>query len=121
MTFGGTIEAMLEAEMDEHLGYEPYERTDSTDSRNGKKSKTIRSNYGEMDIKVPQDRESTFKPKVIQKHKKDISAIEGKIIAMYAKGLTTRQISGQIDDIYGFEVSEGMVFLPWYLPSKLGP
>lgn len=106
---GGTIEAMLEAEMNGHLGYEPYERTDSTDSRNGKKSKTIRSKYGEMDIKVPQDRESTFEPKVVQKHQKDISSIEGKIIAMYAKGLTTRQISDQIDDIYGFEVSEGMV------------
>lgn len=106
---GGTIEAMLEAEMDEHLGYEPYERTDSIDSRNGKKSKTIRSKYGEMDIKVPQDRESTFEPKIVQKRQKDISSIEGKIIAMYAKGLTTRQISDQMDDIYGFEVSEGMV------------
>jgi transposase-like protein len=106
---GGTIEAMLEAEMDEHLGYEPYERTDCTNSRNGKKNKTIRSKYGEMDIKVPQDRESSFELKVVQKHQKDISEIEGKIIAMYAKGLTTRQISDQMDDIYGFEVSEGLV------------
>jgi transposase-like protein len=106
---GGTIQSMLEAEMDDHLGYAPYERTDSTNARNGKKSKTIRSSYGEMDIDVPQDRESTFEPKVVQKRQKDISGIEKKIIAMYAKGLTTRQISDQIQDIYGFEVSEGMV------------
>jgi putative transposase len=106
---GGTIQSMLEAEMDEHLGYEPYERTDSTNARNGKKSKTIRSKYGEMDIEVPQDRESSFEPKIVQKRQKDISGIEEKIIIMYAKGLTTRQISEQIQEIYGFEVSEGMI------------
>jgi transposase-like protein len=106
---GGTIQSMLESEMDDHLGYAPYERTDSTNARNGKKSKTIRSKYGEMEIDVPQDRESSFEPKVVQKRQKDISAIEDKIIAMYAKGLTTRQISEQIEDIYGFEVSEGLV------------
>lgn len=106
---GGTIQSMLEAEMDEHLGYEPYERTDNTNARNGKKSKTIRSKYGEMDIDVPQDRESTFEPKIVQKRQKDISGIEEKIIAMYTKGLTTRQISDQVEDIYGFQVSEGMI------------
>lgn len=106
---GGTIESMLQSEMDELLGYAPYERTNSTNARNGKKSKTIRSKYGEMDIDVPQDRESTFEAKIVQKRQKDISGIEEKIIAMYAKGLTTRQISDQIEDIYGFEVSEGMV------------
>lgn len=62
-----------------------------------------------MDIDVPQDRESTFEPKIVRKRQKDISGIEDKIIAMYEKGLTTRQISEQIEDIYGFEVSEGMV------------
>lgn len=106
---GGTIQSMLEAEMDDHLGYAPYERADNTNARNGKKSKSIRSKYGEMDIDVPQDRESSFEPKVVRKRQKDISGIEDKIIAMYAKGLTTRQISEQIKDIYGFEVSEGMV------------
>ncbi len=106
---GGTIQSMLEAEMDDHLGYAPYERTDTPNARNGKKSKTIRSKYGETDIEVPQDRESTFEPKVVRKRQKDISGIEDKIIAMYARGLTTRQISDQIEDIYGFEVSEGMV------------
>ncbi|URZ16541.1 IS256 family transposase ISCth4 [Clostridium felsineum DSM 794] len=106
---GGTIQSMLEGEMDEHLGYEPYERAETTNSRNGKKQKRIRSKYGEMNIDVPQDRESSFEPKIVQKHQKDISGIEEKIISMYAKGLSTRQISEQIEDIYGFEVSEGMV------------
>lgn len=106
---GSTIQSMLEAEMDEHLGYKPYERTDSTNSRNGTKPKTIRSSYGETEIDVPQDRESTFEPKIVKKRQKDISSIEQKIIAMYAKGLTTRQISDQNEEIYGFEVSEGMV------------
>jgi transposase-like protein len=106
---GGTIQSMLEAEMDNHLGYAPYERTDNLNSRNGKKSKTIRSKYGEMEIDVPQDRNSSFEPKVVEKRQKDISGIEDKIIAMYSKGLSTRQISDQIEDIYGFQVSEGMV------------
>lgn len=57
---GGTIQSMLEAEMDDHLGYAPYERTDTSNARNGKKSKTIRSKYGETNIDVPQDRESSF-------------------------------------------------------------
>lgn len=106
---GGTIGNMMEAELDSHLGYEPYERTSNANSRNGHKSKTIRSKYGEMDIQVPQDRESSFEPQVVRKRQKDVSHIDDKIIAMYAKGLSTRQISEQIEDIYGFEVSESMV------------
>jgi len=106
---GGTIQSMLEAEMDNHLGYEPYERSESSNARNGKKSKTVRSKYGEMEIEVPQDRESSFQPEIVKKRQKDISQIEEKIIAMYARGLSTRQISEQIEDIYGFEVSEGLV------------
>ena len=106
---GGTIENMLEAEMDNHLGYEPYERTSNSNARNGRKSKTVRSKYGEFDIEVPQDRESSFEPQIVKKRQKDISHIEDKIISMYAKGLSTRQISEQIEDIYGFEVSEGLI------------
>ena len=106
---GGTIQSMLEAEMDQHLGYEPYERSENENSRNGTKPKKIRSTYGETQIDVPQDRNSSFEPQIVKKRQKDISSIEQKIIAMYARGMSTRQISDQIDDIYGFEVSEGMV------------
>ena len=106
---GGTIQSMLEAELDEHLGYEKYEHAYSGNSRNGSKPKTLRSQYGEIPISVPQDRNSEFEPKIVPKRKKDISDIENKIISMYAKGMSTRQISDQIEEIYGFEVSEGMV------------
>ena len=105
----GTIQEMLEAEMDDHLGYEKYERSTEPNYRNGTKSKRVRSKYGEFEVDVPQDRESTFEPKIVPKRKKDISSIDNKIIAMYAKGMTTRQISDTIEDIYGFEVSEGMI------------
>jgi transposase-like protein len=106
---GGTIKGMMEAEMDAHLGYERHERSDNSNARNGYKTKRIQSKYGETMIPVPQDRESTFEPKVVPKRQKDISQIDEKIIAMYARGLSTRQISEQIEDIYGFDVSEGFV------------
>jgi transposase-like protein len=106
---GGTIKEMMEAEMDNHLGYEKSERSDSDDYRNGYKSKKINSSYGSMDIQVPQDRKSTFEPQVVKKRQKDISDIDQKIISMYAKGMTTRQISETIEDIYGFETSEGFI------------
>ena len=106
---GGTIQSMMEAELTEQLGHDRYERNTSDNARNGTKPKKLRSQYGEIPISVPQDRNGEFEPKVVPKRKKDISNIEQKIISMYAKGMSTRQISEQIDEIYGFEVSEGMV------------
>ena len=106
---GGTIKEMMEAEMDDHLGYQKSERSDSDDYRNGYKSKRLNSSYGSMDIDVPQDRKSTFEPQVVKKRQKDISDIDQKIISMYAKGMTTWQISETIEDIYGFETSEGFI------------
>lgn len=103
---GGTIKEMMEAEMDEH---QKSQRSDSDDYRNGYKSKRINSSYGTMDIQVPQDRKSTFEPQVVRKRQKDISSIDQKIISMYAKGMTTRQISETLEDIYGFEASEGFI------------
>ena len=106
---GGTIKEMMETEMDEHLGYGKSERSDNDDYRNGYKAKCINSSYGSMDIKVPQDRKSTFQPQVVKKRQKDISDIDQKIISMYAKIMTTRQISDTLEDIYGFEASEGFI------------
>ena len=93
---GGTIQEMLESELDEELGYEKGEKTEhpKANYRNGYKPKTLRSTMGELEIGVPQDRNSEF---------------EQKIINMYARGLTTREISEQIEDIYGFETSAEMV------------
>lgn len=109
---GGTIKEMMEAEMDDHLGYgksERVDRSEQTDYRNGTKQKQVNSSFGSMTINVPQDRDSTFEPKVVKKRQKDISDIDSKIISMYAKGMTTRQISDTLMDIYGFEASEGFI------------
>lgn len=115
---GGTIKEMMESEMDEHLGYEKSERSDNDDYRNGYKKKRINSSYGSMEIEVPQDRQSSFEPQVVKKRQKDISDIDQKIISMYAKGMTTRQISDTLMDIYGFEASEGFIS---YVTDKLLP
>lgn len=96
--------------MNEHLGYEKYSRDEDVEnSRNGYKSKKVRSSIGEFEIDVPQDRESQFEPKVIKKRQRDISEIEQKIINMYASDLTNKTIIEEIEDIYGFEVSESMI------------
>lgn len=108
---GDTIQDMMEAELDEHLGYEKYETTKEAKSnyRNGHTSKTLKSSVGPVQINVPRDRNAEFEPKIVPKYKRDISDIEQKIIAMYARGMSTREINEQIQEIYGFEVSAEMV------------
>lgn len=108
---GGTIQSMLESELDIELGYEKHAKTEEpkTNYRNGHKPKTLQSSMGEIEIGVPQDRNSDFDPKIVPKHKTNISEIEQKIINMYARGQTTREISEQIEDIYGFETSAEMI------------
>ena len=106
---GGTIKELMEAEMDTHLGYQKSERSDGDNYRNGYKTKRVNTNYGSMEIDVPQDRNSSFDPQVVKKRQKDISGIDQKIISMYAKGMTTRQISDTLMDIYGFDASEGFI------------
>lgn len=106
---GSTIKEMMESKIDEHMGYQKSQRSDSDNYRNGYKTKQINSSYGSMTIDVPQDRKSTFEPKVVKKRQKDISDIDQKIISMYAKGMTTRQISDTLVDIYGFEASESFI------------
>ena len=105
----GTIKEIIEVEMDNHLGYQKPERSDNDDYRNGYKEKQINSRYGSISISVPQDRKSTFVPQMVKKRQKDIAYIDQKIISMYAKGMTTRQISETWEDIYGFEASEGFI------------
>ena len=106
---GGTIQSMLEAEIDEQMEESKSANPTYHDSRNGYKDKTLHSSAGKIPIQVPQDRQSDFEPMVVGKYQHNITEIEGKIIRMYARGLSTRQISAQIMDIYGFEVSEGLI------------
>lgn len=105
----GTIEGLLKAELDEHLDYEYGGTPLSLNTRNGNSTKKVKSSYGEMEIDIPRDRESSFEPQLLKKYQKDISNIENQIISMYAKGMTTRDISSHIKQIYGFGLSESMV------------
>jgi transposase-like protein len=103
---GTILEEMLEAELDEELGYEKYDRTEEKDNyRNGYTSKKVKGTLGEMELKIPRDRNGSYEPKIVPKYSKDISELEGKIIGMYGIGMTTRDISDQINEMYGFEVS----------------
>jgi transposase-like protein len=109
---GGTIQEMLETELEEELGYSKSERTEETKEnyRNGYKSKTVKTSMaGEIELSIPQERNGEFEPKIVPKHSRDISGIEQKIISMYGRGMTTREISEQIEDIYGFETSAELV------------
>lgn len=109
--FAGTIEQMLEAEMDEHLGYEKnsIEGNNSGNSRNGYGKKTIISDYGECEIAVPRDRNGEFVPQVIEKRQTRTDEIEQKINAMYAKGMSQRDIEDTVKEIYGIDISPGLV------------
>ena len=109
--FAGTIEQMLEVEMDEHLGYEKNSASgnNSGNSRNGYGKKTIISDYGECEIAVPRDRNGEFEPRVLAKRQTRTDEIEQKIQTMYAKGMSQRDIEDTIRELYGSEVSQGMI------------
>ena len=108
---GGTIQEMLESEMDEHLGYEKNSvaGNNSGNSRNGYGKKTIISDYGECEIAVPRDRNGDFEPKVIEKRQTRTDEIEQKILQMYAKGMSQCDIEDTLKQIYGTEISQGLV------------
>ena len=109
--FGPMFEAMLQGEMDSHLGYPNNDRgiKESSNRRNGYTSKTLKTTAGDVPIKVPRDREGTFEPAVVPKRKRDVSAIEEKVLSMYAKGMSQRDIADTIEDIYGFEISHDTI------------
>ena len=105
--FGPIFEAMLQGEMDEHLGYASNDHGSKKTSnrRNGYTPKNVKTSYGEVEIAVPRDRESSFEPQIIPKRTKDVSGIEDKVLSMYARGMSQRDIAETIEEIYGFEVS----------------
>lgn len=105
--FGPIFEAMLQGEMNSHLGYSNNEKgSKQTDNRrNGYISKNVKTSMGEMEINVPRDRDGSFEPQIVPKRTKDISDIDHKVLSMYAKGMSQRDISSTIEDIYGFKVS----------------
>src|ERR1043165_7920684 len=101
------VEAALEGELTHHLGYERHgdANTKTSNRRNGHGSKEVISDQGLIKIEVPRDREGSFEPVLVEKREKQIGGLESKIIAMYARGLSVRDIQGQIEEIYGFEIS----------------
>jgi len=106
--FAKTMEAMLEAEMSAHLGYERYEAKGrkSGNNRNGHSKKKLRSSAGaDVEIRIPRDRKSEFEPQIIRKYETSSSELEDKILGMYAKGMSTRDISAILQELYGMEVS----------------
>ncbi|MGI6427962.1 MAG: IS256 family transposase [Natronincolaceae bacterium] len=109
--FAGTIEQMLEAEMDEHLGYEKHsvEGNNSGNSRNGYNYKTIISDYGGSEVAIPRDRNGKFEPKVLQRYQTRTDEIEQKIMAMYSKGMSQRDIEDNLKEIYGADISQTLI------------
>ena len=108
-TIAEFMESGLEAELDDELGYGRYDyrNKDTDNSRNGHSSKTLRTSYGDVEVAVPRDRKGEFEPQILKKNQTSVSQdIEEKILSMYAKGMTTRDIETHIQDIYGIEVSD---------------
>jgi putative transposase len=102
---------MLEGEMSHHLGYEKHAAVgnNSGNSRNGKSKKTLKGEFGELDLAVPRDRQANFEPVLVPKYETRFAEFDEKIISLYARGLSDRDITAQLQDLYGIEVSHGLI------------
>lgn len=105
------IERVLGAEMTHHLGYEPHaaDGRGSGNSRNGKGKKLVQSDGGEFEIEVPRDRSGTFEPQLVPKRQRRLAGFDDKVLALYARGLSTRDIQAELEELYGVEVSAGLI------------
>lgn len=106
-SFKDILQELMEAELDATLGYEKNQKgnLNSDNKRNGHSPKTLKSQYGEFQIDVPRDRNGEFEPKLIPKYQRDVSGIEEKVISLYGRGMSTRDIHDQLQDLYGIELS----------------
>ena len=105
------VENALEGEMTEHLGYEPHapEGNNTGNSRNGMGEKTIHTDTGSVEISVPRDRASTFDPKLVRKRQRRLEGFDDKVLSLYARGMTTREIQGHLKELYGTEISPALI------------
>ena len=105
------IERCLETELDTHLGYPKHGRKGSTSGnlRNGHSQKTVKGEQGHIDIEVPRDRQGTFEPQLVKKGQTRLEGFDDKILALYARGMTTRDIQAQLQELYGVEVSPTLI------------
>jgi putative transposase len=106
---GAVMERLLEAEMSEHLGHEKQERRRSSNARNGYSEKTVQTGTGPVEIRVPRDREGSFEPKLVKKHQRRLEGFDEKVIALYARGMTTRDIQQHLRELYGTDVSPDLI------------
>lgn len=103
------VEKAMETELTDHLGYEKNELSDSPNSRNGYSQKKLKTARGEVPLKVPRDRDSSFQPKIVKKNQTRFDGFDDKIISMYGRGMTARDIQGHLKEIYGVEVSPDLI------------
>lgn len=105
------LESALEGELTDHLGYAPHEPSgrNSGNSRNGKSRKTLQSTEGGLDIEVPRDRNGSFEPHIVRKRQRRLEGLDDKIIALYARGLSTREIQAELTELYGAEISPTLI------------
>ena len=105
------LEAMLQGEMDNHLGYSKHQQSSSTNARNGTSSKHVKTEFGKSQIQVPRDRDSSFEPIVLPKHQSTATPIENIIISLYAKGMSVADIEDELQEIYGYKLSTSAISL----------
>jgi putative transposase len=105
------LERALKAELTEHLGYEKHDPVGqgSGNSRNGKVSKKLKGDFGELELETPRDRNGTFEPKIVAKHQTRFTGFDDKILSMYSRGMTTREIQSHLEEIYGVQVSPALI------------
>src|SRR6187455_1363887 len=106
---GAVMERLLEAEISEHLGHEPQGRRRGSNTRNGHSRKTVQTESGPVEIQVPRDREGSFEPKLVKKHQRRLEGFDEKVIALYARGMTTRDIQQHLRELYGTDVSPELI------------
>jgi len=103
------LEAILCAEMTDHLGYDKHEKSDATNARNGFSKKVLKGNFGEMELKIPRDRNAEFEPVIVKKNQTRFKEFDELIISLYARGMTTREIGEHLREIYGVDVSPTLI------------
>lgn len=109
--FKDIMQEMLEAELDHELGYSKYDykNKETDNSRNGSRPKTVRSDYGDIELDIPRDRNGEFEPIIVKKNQRDVSSIDDQVMSMYAKGMTVRDIQQHLESLYGIDVSPTMI------------
>jgi transposase-like protein len=104
-----TVEAALNAELDDHLGYDKHEQSSSSNSRNGVTRKTLRTEDGQFELDTPRDRQGDFEPQLVKKHQTRFTSMDDKILFLYAQGMTTREIVTTFKEMYGADVSASLI------------